>query len=123
MIRKGLSVDGGIVVRGGKFIMTNPSYQLVISEAAGVGDAAFTVTEDGLAIIYTNALGFKNVTNHFKVGIGAAIDLGSGAGQFNQVAGWNGNFSRRLEVNGSGKPTGDLSAIRDAAVWGYGYQG
>lgn len=124
LVRKGLSVEGGLIVRdNGRFITVNDAYTIIISGTYPGGTAALHVKEDALAIVDTRQIAFPNeAANQLKVGIGAAIALGTeGAGEvgtFREVAGWNGNFSRRLEVNGGGKPTGDLSAIRDAAVWG-----
>lgn len=45
-----------------------------------------------------------------KVGNGAAVAYGTGAGQFRQVAGWNGNLTRVLEGTATA-PTGDTSQI------------
>jgi len=45
-----------------------------------------------------------------KVEQGAAISYGSGVGQFREVAGWDGNFTRVLEGTAT-HPTGDSSRI------------
>jgi hypothetical protein len=49
-------------------------------------------------------------TNHLQVETGAAIETGTGAGQFNEAAGFNGNFLR-LDTSVPTAPTGDFSRI------------
>ena len=45
-----------------------------------------------------------------RVQTGAIISYGTGVGDFNEVAGWNGNFTRALEGTATA-PTGDTSRI------------
>lgn len=118
--RKGLSVEGGIIVHNaGRLVMPAPgsAHSVHVRNCTGVGTAAVRLRGDSVFMLEKNNLSFVNVTNHLKLESGAAIDLGTGAGQFSEAAGWNGNFCRRLEVNGAGKPTGDNSAVRDTAIY------
>jgi hypothetical protein len=58
----------------------------------------------GTACTITGTLG------DLRVEQGAAISYGSGVGQFEEVAGWDGNFTRVLEGTAT-HPTGDSSRI------------
>jgi len=114
---RGFSCIGNVtVVENGIFMMPpdGSSYSTHVRDAT----IAITCKRGGVAYIDPPTLNLLNCSAALKVGIGATVALGSGVGQFSEVAGWNGNLDRRLEVNGGGKPTGDLSAIRDATTWG-----
>jgi hypothetical protein len=50
-----------------------------------------------------------------KVGDAAAISYGTGVGDFEEVAGYAGNFTRRLEGTAAA-PTGDASVITTAPI-------
>ena len=50
-----------------------------------------------------------------SVGTGAAVSYGTAAGEFEEVAGWNGNFTRMLEGTPTA-PTGTTSRITTAAT-------
>jgi hypothetical protein len=47
-----------------------------------------------------------------KVGNGAAVAYGTGVGNFSEVLGWNGNFTRVLGGTATA-PTGDTSQIEN----------
>ena len=116
---KSLSVEGGIVVRGpGSALVQRPGVCILFSRNGG-GAPGLWCRDGGMALIddASGLVEMTNVTGQLKVGIGAAIALGTGAGAFREVGGWAGNFSRHLEVNGGGKPTGDFSRIADSGVW------
>jgi len=66
---------------------------------------------EGVAEIITAAPGAA--AGPLRVGRGAGIALGAGVGAFLEVIGYNGNFTRHLEVSGTGFPTGDFSRIFD----------
>lgn len=117
---KGLVVEGGIVVTdGGRFVMApdGVAHTLHCRDTIGAGTGALHVKGDSVAIIDPSDYSTKNVTADMKVGEGAAINLGTGSGQFSEVGGWAGNFDRSLEVNGGGKPTSDRSAIRTSVTF------
>lgn len=52
----------------------------------------------------------SGATGALKVDIGSAINYGTAAGEFQEAAGWNGNFSRRLEGTATA-PTAFTSTI------------
>lgn len=112
---KGLSWNGGIVVRGqgSAFIMPNDSHAVHIREA----NIGLHCRDGAMATVDPSVLFLVNVVASLKVGIGATIALGTGVGQFSEVAGWNGNFTRHLEGTAT-HPTGDLSRIADSRIWG-----
>lgn len=121
--RHGATFVGGLIVQGGaRFVMQTPEYPVLVRNVHDSGNAAaIWVKSDSVAILGLRNVTMDDVDNHFRVGPynSAPIALGTeGAGEvgtLREVAGWNGNFSRHLEVNAGGKPTGDYSAIRDFA--------
>jgi hypothetical protein len=64
-------------------------------------------TNNGLAAAVTTITG---TGGDVQLTTGAAIAWGTGVGQYAEVAGYNGNFTRRLEVAG-GFATGDVSSV------------
>lgn len=116
-IWRSLTVEGELTIRGKGSALYQPANLnlLFIRNPGGVGLRVL----DGAEAQIDAANGLVEITavSQLKVGIGAAISLGTGAGQFNEVAGWNGNFSRHLETNGAGRPTGDFSRISDSSIW------
>lgn len=119
-IWKSLSVEGELSVRGRGSALVQPANinVLFIRYAGGIGlhvrNGGVAIINDANGLVEIAAL---NAASALKVGIGASIALGTGAGAFREVGGWAGNFSRHLEVNGGGKPTGDDSRICESAVW------
>lgn len=116
-IWKSLSVEGPVIVhgRGSSLVQSVNVGVLFIRNAGGVGLHA---RNGGVAIVNdANGLVEIAAASQLKVGIGAGIALGTGAGAFREVGQWAGNFSRHLEVNAGGKPTGDDSRICESAVW------
>jgi hypothetical protein len=51
-----------------------------------------------------------------RLGTGATINYGTGSGQFHEVAGWNGHFTRVLEGTATA-PTGDTSVITTKSIY------
>lgn len=120
--RTGLSADGGVVLRfGARFIMNQVGQadMVHLRYCPLAGQAGLKVLDDSVAYLYPNNVTTLDVNKDFIVGTGAGINKGAAGtvGSFLETAGWNGNFSRHLEVNGAGKPTGDHSAIRTVELW------
>lgn len=119
-IWKSLSVEGPLVVYGVGSALVQPVNinVLFIRYADGVGlhcrNGGVAIIDDANNLVEIAAI---NASSALKVGIGAAIALGDGAGAFREVGVWAGNFSRHLEVNAGGKPTGDSSRIADSTTW------
>jgi hypothetical protein len=97
----GISVQGpgSLLVTFGAVVGDNPGYAGI--ECSFGGQA---VIQGGTLSTITGSVG------DLKVGNGAAISYGTGAGEFEEVAGWNGNFTRMLEGTATA-PTGDTSRI------------
>ena len=110
-------VEGEVVVQGrGSALVQSVNVGVLLIRNAGSN--GLRVRSGGMAVINdANGLVEIAATTQLKVGIGAGIALGTGAGAFREVGQWAGNFSRHLEVNAGGKPTGDDSRICESAVW------
>jgi len=107
-------------------IWDSPGDALVIMDGTSfyIGTAAVGTDNAGIGIhiVTANCSVRVNGTNStqligddgaLQLSTGAAIDYGTGVGDFEEVLGWNGNFTRVLEGTAAA-PTGDASRIYTA---------
>lgn len=98
---------------------------LVLRTAGAV--PAIWATATGTSVFINQSAVYLELGNGggglLRVGKGAAIGIGAGVGEWLEVAGFNGYFTRRHELSGTGFPTDDASEIVSTAWMPADYAG
>lgn len=119
--RKGMSFDGGLLLRwGARFVMNPPGQASPVHVRHTGSAAAIRLREDAVAYIEPRNVTCIDTTSELQLATGAAIIIGledgSDAGSFRDPLTWAGNFCRYSKT-AAGYPVGDFSAVRSTAVF------
>lgn len=119
--RKGVSIDGGLVLRwGARFVMNPPGQASPVHIRHTGSAAAIRLRDDAVAYIEPRNVTCIDIGSELELSTGAAIMIGkedgSDAGSFRDPLTWAGNFCRYSKT-AAGYPVGDFSAVRSTAVF------
>lgn len=107
----GSATLSGLLVSGPCMFFASALFFPVALQGSGHAGAGIKARQGGTVRVNPgSATTITGATGALKVDTGAAVAYGAGVGEFEEVAGWNGNFTRVLEGTATA-PTGAPSRI------------